>query len=60
MYFTTVIEAMGNFMSYDHADAPVVQRLRLLGTEERGLQDAGREDYKERRWLRITCGFSLG
>lgn len=59
MHVTTVIKAMGDFMSYDHADAPIVQGVRLLGTEERGLQDASWEDYKERRWLRIMYGIIL-
>lgn len=55
LHFTIVIEAVGDFMSYDHADTPVVQRVRLLGTEEGGLQNASWEDYKERRWLKMIC-----
>ena len=57
MYFTIVIEAMGDFVSYDHANAPIVQWLRLLGTEKGWLQNASWEDYKQRRWLKIACSF---
>lgn len=35
---------MGDFVSDDHADAPVVQRVGLMGTEEGGLQDPRWED----------------
>lgn len=42
---TIVIEAVGDLMPNDHADAAVVERLGLLGAEEGRLQDACWEDW---------------
>lgn len=44
---TIVIKAMGDFMANDHADAAVIQGVRLGCTKERWLQNTCREDCKK-------------
>lgn len=44
---TVVVKAMCDLVPDDHSYAAVIQRFGLGGTEERGLQNARREDWKK-------------
>lgn len=50
---------MSDFVSDDHADAPIIQWVGLPGTEEGGLQNASREDWRREddgRFVKSTYG----
>lgn len=44
---TVVVKAVRDLVPDDHSYAAVIQRFGLGGAEERGLQDARREDWKK-------------
>lgn len=49
--FTFVVEAVGYFVSYNHADSAVIQGLReMLAVEER-LEDSSGKHWKSKFYL---------
>ena len=46
-----IVEAVGHFVSDDHADGSIVASVVCFGIEEGRLQDAGREADFVGRWI---------